>query len=137
MQNIWVNNLRILRIKNEKLSGYYFYMNQNIQGDFQICICVPLMKTIIPLKKHVTKLCSLTFPLYNHLSLRIPFFHSRDKKNLIEFSEPKIQARTYIILLLIALLLVKYAGLKYLTKANNTKVLLSSTKLHCFIYFYH
>ena len=49
-----------------------------------------LVKTIIHLKKHVTKLCSLTFPLYNHLLLRIPFFHSKDKKNLIEFSEPKI-----------------------------------------------
>ena len=29
---------------NEKLSGYYFYMNQNIQGDFQICISVPLIQ---------------------------------------------------------------------------------------------
>ena len=29
-------------IKNAKLSGYYFYMNLNIQGDFQICISVPL-----------------------------------------------------------------------------------------------
>ena len=29
-------------IKNAKLSGYYFYMNLNIWGDFQICITVPL-----------------------------------------------------------------------------------------------
>ena len=29
-------------IKNAKPSGYYFYMNLNIWGDFQICISVPL-----------------------------------------------------------------------------------------------
>ena len=29
-------------IKNAKLSGYYFYMNLNIWGNFQICISVPL-----------------------------------------------------------------------------------------------
>ena len=31
-----------IEIKNEKFSGYYFYMNLNIYGDFQICISVPL-----------------------------------------------------------------------------------------------
>ena len=36
------NNSRILRIKNAKYSGYCFYMNSNIWGDFQICISVPL-----------------------------------------------------------------------------------------------
>ena len=36
------NNSRILRIKNAKFSEYCFYMNTNIQGDFQICISVPL-----------------------------------------------------------------------------------------------
>ena len=45
-------------------------------------MAVRLMKTIIPFKKHVTALCSFTFPLYNHLSLRIPFFRSGDKKNI-------------------------------------------------------
>ena len=38
-----VNNSRILRIKNAKFSGYYFYMNANISWDFQICICVPVI----------------------------------------------------------------------------------------------
>ena len=38
------NNSRILRIKNAKLSGYCFCMNTNMQGDFQICISVPLKK---------------------------------------------------------------------------------------------
>ena len=42
MQTIRVNNLRILSIKNAKFSGYYFYMNLNIQRNFQICISVPL-----------------------------------------------------------------------------------------------
>ena len=43
LQNLRVNNSRILRIKNVKFSGSSFYMNTNIQGDFQICISVPLI----------------------------------------------------------------------------------------------
>ena len=42
-QTLRVNNSRILMIKNAKFSGYYFYMNQNISRDFQICISVPLI----------------------------------------------------------------------------------------------
>ena len=41
-----MNNSRILKINNAKLSGYYFYMNLNICGDFQICIGVPLIAYI-------------------------------------------------------------------------------------------
>ena len=37
-----MKNLRILRIKNVKFSGYSFYMNPNIRQKFQICISVPL-----------------------------------------------------------------------------------------------
>ena len=37
-----VNNKRIREIKNVKFSDYYFYMNTNIKGNFQICISVPL-----------------------------------------------------------------------------------------------
>ena len=44
--DIRVNNSRILTIKNAKLSGYYFYMNLNISGYFQICISVPLMSFV-------------------------------------------------------------------------------------------
>ena len=33
-------------ITSGKLSGYYFYMNQNMYGDFQICINVPLIKFV-------------------------------------------------------------------------------------------
>ena len=41
-----VNNSRLRWIKNAKLSGYCFYMNRNIQWNFQICISVPL-RTLI------------------------------------------------------------------------------------------
>ena len=47
-----VNNSSILRIKNAKLSGYYFYMNFNIWEDFQICISVPLTSSNILLLIH-------------------------------------------------------------------------------------
>ena len=43
IQTLRVNNSTILTIKNANLSGYYFYMNMNMWGDFQICISVPLM----------------------------------------------------------------------------------------------
>ena len=33
-----MNNLRIYKIKNAKFSGYYFGVDENILGDFQICI---------------------------------------------------------------------------------------------------
>ena len=43
MQLLWVYNSRILRIKNAKFSGWYCYMNKNIQGDFLLIeISVPL-----------------------------------------------------------------------------------------------
>ena len=41
-----VNNSRILRIKNAKLSGFCFYIHKHI-GRFQICISVPLRKGVI------------------------------------------------------------------------------------------
>ena len=41
-QTLRVNNSRIPTIKNTKFSVYYFYMNLNISGNFQICINVPL-----------------------------------------------------------------------------------------------
>ena len=37
------NNSITLRIKKTKFSGYCFYRNTNIQGEFQICISVPLI----------------------------------------------------------------------------------------------
>ena len=46
MQTLRVYNSRILKNKNAKFSGYYFCMNKNIKGHFQICISVPLMQTL-------------------------------------------------------------------------------------------
>ena len=43
LTNFTVNNSKILRIKTVKFSGYCFYMNTNMYGDFQICISVPLI----------------------------------------------------------------------------------------------
>ena len=40
--NLRVNNSRITRIKNAKFSEYFLCINTNIQGDFQLCISVPL-----------------------------------------------------------------------------------------------
>ena len=34
-------------IKNAKFSGYYFYMNTSLQGDFQICLSVPLKVALL------------------------------------------------------------------------------------------
>ena len=46
MQTLRVNNSRLPTTKIAKVSGYYFYMNLNIQEDFQICISVPLMTVL-------------------------------------------------------------------------------------------
>ena len=36
------NNLRMPKVKSAKFSGYCFFMNINIKGDFQVRISVPL-----------------------------------------------------------------------------------------------
>ena len=43
LQTLRAINSRILRIKNAKFSGHCFYMNTNIQTNFQICISLPLI----------------------------------------------------------------------------------------------
>ena len=47
LQTLRVNNSRILTIKNEKSSGYYFYVNLNIWGDFLICIRLHIVVLVI------------------------------------------------------------------------------------------
>ena len=42
LQTLRENNSRIVRIKDAKFSGFCFYMNTNLWGDFKICIGVPL-----------------------------------------------------------------------------------------------
>ena len=50
-------NSRTLRIKNAKFSGWYFYMNKNIQGDFQICIRVPSADASLNICSVFLRLC--------------------------------------------------------------------------------
>ena len=45
-QTLRVNNSRIVTIKIVKLSRYYFYMNLNMRGDFQIRISVLFKKNL-------------------------------------------------------------------------------------------
>ena len=52
-QTFWVNNSRIPRTKSAKLSEYYFHLNTNIDGDFRICISVPLNKSNTFTPNHV------------------------------------------------------------------------------------
>ena len=40
--NFTGKNSKVLKIKNAKLSEYYFYINLNVWGGFEICISVPL-----------------------------------------------------------------------------------------------
>ena len=47
LQSLWVCNSRIPSIRNAKFLGYYFYIITNVQGDFQICISVPLIQNVI------------------------------------------------------------------------------------------
>ena len=47
LQTSRLYNLRIPRIKNANLSGYHLHINTNIQGDFQICISVPLKEKVV------------------------------------------------------------------------------------------
>ena len=49
--------INLLGIKNAKLLGYCIFMNINIEGDFQICISVPLSMKV---ERHVLK----KIPLY-------------------------------------------------------------------------
>ena len=51
------------RCKYAKFSGYWFYMNTTLEGDFQICVCVPLNYKIILIKSII--ICILM----NHLKV--------------------------------------------------------------------
>lgn len=42
-----VNNSRVSRINNAKFSGYCFYTNPSIEGNFQICFSVPFNEQTI------------------------------------------------------------------------------------------
>ena len=42
IETLRLNNSGIIKIENAKCSGYYFNINANMEGDFQICISIPL-----------------------------------------------------------------------------------------------
>ena len=46
-KNLQISWAKILKIKNAKISGHCFNMNTNINGGFQICICVPLILKLV------------------------------------------------------------------------------------------
>ena len=48
LQTSRANNSRILRVKDAKFFGQCFYLNISIQGEFQICISVPLTEQYFP-----------------------------------------------------------------------------------------
>ena len=47
LQTSRANNSRIFWMKNANISGYFFDMNTNIWGDFQIFIRAPLIDSMI------------------------------------------------------------------------------------------
>ena len=55
--NFRANNSTILRFNDAKLSGYCYYINTNIEWDFQICINVPLIP--LPLRQATVNLLDM------------------------------------------------------------------------------
>ena len=62
-----VNNSKIVTIKNAKFSGYYFYMNLNIWGDFQIFTNIPLSGLVT---SEATRICQFITKNYASFHLR-------------------------------------------------------------------
>ena len=95
-----MNNSRILRIKNAKFSGYYFYMKWNIQKEFQVCISVPLMK---PLKKNshghfltAVKAFKTQRELHHCLAALKVFNPEKDTITVLKFLIPKKDSITFL-----------------------------------------
>ena len=73
--NFTANNSIILRIRNAKFSGYYFYMNTNIKRDFQICFSVPLgLARVKALDQNLPEFIK-TEPVSSKLSRTVKFFN--------------------------------------------------------------
>ena len=73
METLRTNNSRIFRIPKAKFSRCCFYMNTNIQQDFQIYISVHLIKKCSCIQLSLQKLfLSLSLQLFNiYLKLRV------------------------------------------------------------------
>ena len=64
----------MIRVNNAKSSGYYFYMNTYILGDYQICVGVPLTVALIISKGSQENFLLLTSYLpYHVLRMEEPF----------------------------------------------------------------
>ena len=78
MQILLVDNPRILTVKNAKFSGYHFYMNLNIYGDFRFCISVATFKKtfslIFPDWSPSRQKTSLTFPEFSCEAMNLIWF---------------------------------------------------------------
>ena len=55
------DNSIICRIKNTKISEYCFYLNTNIQRDFQVCFSVPLSFQLLNMSKVIPLLITATY----------------------------------------------------------------------------
>ena len=76
-------------IKNAQFSGYYFYMNLNIQRDFQICISVPLSIKGYFIAKN-TFVAEATFKLSN-----CQLYQIEARKNEFDAVTPKVLKSRY------------------------------------------
>ena len=87
-----VHNLIIFKFQNVTVPGYYFYINKNIQGDFQFRISVSLKKDVNFFYFLSIIVCTVPFRLkqchliYKYIcfyqlftNLQIPFFNTIDK----------------------------------------------------------
>ena len=73
-----MDNWRILRNQNAKISGY-FYVNTNIWGDFKGCISVPLIYVQISCKEYQCFVEELNTKLGKGCQVTEKFF-GREKK---------------------------------------------------------
>ena len=95
LQTSRANNLIIFWIQNAKFSGYCFYMNRNIQRDFQICISVPLSPMYSPdlslfsVQNCYTILIQLLYHDFRQVFDLNPIFSSnlRQRSNQIIFND--------------------------------------------------
>ena len=75
-------------IKNAKFSGYYFYMNLNVWGDFQICISVPISKFTIIQPAPLQNLNSSKVPSWKFVRKLMSFLLKKCQNNLyVEYFE--------------------------------------------------
>ena len=91
-----VNNSRIPTIQNAKFSGQYFYVNQNIQENFQNCIST--FKKIAYfmgklLQNHEQLECEIFRILLRHVNI---IYHCLFNLHDCTFKKTKVQQKTFL-----------------------------------------